>query len=602
MERRLLLVFAITFLILIAAQPLLMKYAGKKAPEQTQQSQQQAQQAKPQAPAQAAAAPTAVSAAPVAAPSTAKVATSEQETVVENPFYKVTFTNKGGLVKSWILKKYTNDKGQPLDLVNQTAAQTIGYPLSLYAYDENVRNKLNSVLYVVSESSKAEAGTPERVVTFEYADGELAVRKTFTFNLRPATDNAQANAADYVVRADVSVTRNGQQIAAFPAWPGGFGDETVEYSYAAARLDYLPTGTDKVTRLSPDRKGEKIGQGHTVTTPFYWAGTLDQYFAAVFMPDDPQKAALVQYRNTIEVPRNQDKPDPKNMIKAEVLGAAVGNLQGPTSVRIFVGPKKVDVLDAVTATPLPGQSGASAPNLSGLVDFGFFGVIAKPLFAWLKWTQKHWVPNWGWAIVVLTVIINLALLPLRVSSMKSMLRMQKLQPQMKAIQNKYKQYKMNDPRRSEMNKELAALYKEHGANPVGGCLPMILQMPFLFAFYTMLGVAIELRHAHWLWIKDLSAPDPYYILPILIVVSTYFMQKMTPNTGMDPAQQKIMNIFMPIMLGWISYRLAAGLGVYWIVGTFIAVIQQWVLNRTELGKEMRAEMAKRARKQALKKV
>lgn len=585
MERRLLLVFALTFIILIAAQPLLMKYFGKKGgePVPQQQQTQQTQQPSAAAPGGTPAAPAQMSAAAQPTTPASRVETSEEETVIENELYRVTFTNKGALVKSWVLKKFSNDKGQPLDLVHHIAAQQVSYPLSLYTYDEAVRTKLNTALYVPSVTGNQSAPS---TLTFEYVEGDLAVRKTFKFD------------HSYVIDADISVTRNGQQIAALPTWPAGFGDATVEYSYAAQRVDYLPTNTEKVTRLAPDRKGEKIGQGHTINGPFYWAGALDQYFAAVFLPDNPQQAAMVQFRNTVEVPRDRNKPDPNHMIKAEVLGAAVGNLSGPTSTRIFVGPKVSNVLESVKASPLPGQT--SAPDVGGIIDYGFFGFIAKPLFAWLKWTQAHWVSNWGWAIVILTVIINLALLPLRITSMKSMLKMQKLQPQMKAIQNKYKGYKMNDPRRQEMNQELAALYKQHGANPAGGCLPMILQMPFLFAFYTMLGVATELRHAQWLWIKDLSAPDPYYILPVLIVVSTYFMQKMTPNTGMDPAQQKIMNIFMPVFLGWISYTLAAGLGVYWIVGTVIAVVQQLIMNRTALGREMRTEMEKRARKQKVK--
>ena len=142
--------------------------------------------------------------------------------------------------------------------------------------------------------------------------------------------------------------------------------------------------------------------------------------------------------------------------------------------------------------------------------------------------------NWGVSIIILTVIINLALLPLRITSMKSALKMQKLQPQMKAIQEKYKKYPMRDPKRADMNTEISALYKEHGANPAGGCLPLVIQMPFLFAFYSMLGVALELRQAPFLWLHDLSSPDKLFILPVLIVISTLFVQKMTPNAGMDP--------------------------------------------------------------------
>jgi len=214
------------------------------------------------------------------------------------------------------------------------------------------------------------------------------------------------------------------------------------------------------------------------------------------------------------------------------------------------------------------------------------------------WTHDHIFPNWGVAIIILTVIINLALLPLRITSMKSALKMQKLQPQMKAIQEKYKKYPMRDPRRADMNAEISELYKKEGANPAGGCLPLVIQMPFLFAFYSMLGAAMELRHAPFLWLHDLSSPDKLFVLPVLIVISTLFVQKMTPNAGMDPKQQQMMTIMMPLMLGFFSWSLASGLSLYWVVGNVIAIAQQYVMNRTGLGKEMRAEMEKRARKAA----
>jgi YidC/Oxa1 family membrane protein insertase len=188
------------------------------------------------------------------------------------------------------------------------------------------------------------------------------------------------------------------------------------------------------------------------------------------------------------------------------------------------------------------------------------------------------------------------LLPLRLSQMKSMLKMQRVAPQIKAIQEKYKKYSLRDPKKAEMNEEISALYKKEGVNPAGGCLPLVIQMPFLFAYYRMLGVALDLRHAPWLWIHDLSAPDPHYILPIAIVVTMFAMQRMTPQAGMDPAQQKMMNFFMPVFLGYISFNLAAGLCLYWAVGQMIGIVQQTVLNRSTLGREMREMMEKRARK------
>jgi YidC/Oxa1 family membrane protein insertase len=177
-----------------------------------------------------------------------------------------------------------------------------------------------------------------------------------------------------------------------------------------------------------------------------------------------------------------------------------------------------------------------------------------------------------------------------------MLKMQRIAPQIKSIQEKYKKYTLRDPRKAAMNEEVAALYKKEGVNPAGGCLPLVIQFPFLIAYYRMLGIALDLRHAHWLWISDLSAKDPYMILPILMVVSMFAMQRMTPQAGMDPAQQKMMNIMMPGMLGIMSWNLPAGLGLYWSAGQVIGIVQQSVMNRTSLGREMREMMEKRARK------
>jgi YidC/Oxa1 family membrane protein insertase len=342
----------------------------------------------------------------------------------------------------------------------------------------------------------------------------------------------------------------------------------------------------KVERLAI----KKVSGGGTLPGPFHWAGVSDQYFAAVFMPQDPQAAAMVTLHNAIEIPRGGDS---KQMDKVDVLGAAVGNMKGATAGRLYVGPKALADLEAV---PVPGITGAE-PDLRALVDFGsILGPIARALFLWLKWMYYHIVPNWGWAILLQTLVINVALLPLRLSQMKSMLKMQRVAPQIKAIQEKYKKYSLRDPKKAEMNTEISALYKKEGVNPAGGCLPLIIQMPFLFAYYRMLGVAMDLRHAPWLWIRDLSAPDPWHILPIAIIVTMLIMQRMTPQAGMDPAQQKMMNIMMPGFLGVMSWNLASGLCLYWSAGQLIGIVQQSAMNRTSLGREMREMMERRARK------
>jgi len=571
-EKRILLVFAITFLGLLAYQFFLSKY-GPKPPLHPPQEAQTQPQAQPLARTQATPpAPTAGRATKGASPAVVRQAAAEAGTVVENDLYRIEFTNRGAQVKSWVLKKFTNDQGKPLDLVNAVAAEKFGYPLSLFTYDPNLCARLNSLLYVASATDTQSAPAD---LSFEYADSEITVRKTFHFD------------HSYLVKVEATVTQGGRTVSAFPAWPAGFGDATGAPSYASGRIDYQ--AGDKVTRLAPDRKGRTISGGNTIPGPFYWAGTLDQYFAAVFLPEDPTSTVLVTLRYALNVPRI-DKP-------VEVLGAAVGSLTGPTRVRLFVGPKSLDVLESIHAPAIAGQAG---PDLRGLVDFGMFSIISRPLFLWLRWTYERVVSNWGWAIIVLTVIINVALLPLRLASMRSALKMQKIQPQMQAIKDRYKSLRFDDPKRRQMNEEISALMKEQGVNPAGGCLPMLIQFPFLIAFYTMLGVAIELRNAHWLWLKDLSSADPTHILPIGIIITTFLVQRMTPTGGMDPQQQKVMNLMMPVMLGVISWNLSAGLCLYWTVGNLIAIVQQAIMNRTGLGKEIRDIAGKRARKRALK--
>ncbi len=569
--------FVLTFVVLIIFQPLLKKYMPQ-APASQPQNQ-------PAAPQTASASPAPLAAASVPSPAAlgktaSKQASAETETVIENDLYRITFTNRGAQVKSWILKKFDNDaQNGPLDLVNPEAAPKFGYPLSLWTYDETLRNRLNSALYVASNEGHLNAPAQ---ITFEFADQDLVIHKSFHFD------------HTYVLNVETSVVYKGVEIFAPPAWPSGFGDQLTPAAYAAARIDYHhDASTERTALIFPSYVSrlpiKSISGGNTIKGPFEWAGTGDQYFTAIFIPDNPTTAAMVTLRNPTEIPQ---KPGAKETAKVDVVGAAVGDLRGATTERMFVGPKELAVLDAVSVPTIKNDN----PDLRGIVDFGWWGILARPLFLWLKWTYKHIVPNWGWAIVIQTLIITIALLPLRITQMKSMLKMQRVAPQIKSIQEKYKKYSLRDPRKAAMNEEISALYKKEGVNPAGGCLPLLIQFPFLIAYYRMLGVALDLRHAHWLWVSDLSARDPYFILPILMVVSMFAMQRMTPQAGMDPAQQRMMNWMMPLMMGFIFFNLQAGLNLYYAETNLISMAQQAVMNRTKLGREMREMMEKRARK------
>jgi YidC/Oxa1 family membrane protein insertase len=576
-ERRFLLVFLLIAVVIFGSQLLMKKFMPQQAPSNAKPVQQPIQAPAAQSQAQAPGtggdahaytnAGGGARATKGAQPATTKQAQSETETVIENDLYRIVFTNRGAQVKSWILKKFQDDQGRPLDLVNPIAAPKFGYPLSLWTYDETLRNKLNSALYVSSGEGNL---TAPASLSFEYSDAGLTVRKSFQFD------------HSYLVRVETSVFSNGDPVNAFPAWPAGFGDQTTPPAFAATQFEYQVNSN---TERAP---AKKVSGGNTLRGTFDWVGIADAYFGAVFIPENPDDVNVVTLRTSVEVPADSSKPNETRPV--DVLGVAAGH-PGESSERLFVGPKSLDVLESVK---VPAISGAEK-DLRAMVDFGWFGVIARPLFIWLRWTYGY-VHNWGWAIVLQTIIITLALLPLRITQMKSALKMQRVQPQMKAIQEKYKKYSMRDPRKQDMQKEIGELYKREGVNPVGGCLPLLIQMPFLIAYYKMLGAAIDLRQAHWLWIHDLSARDPYFILPAIMVISMFVMQKMTPQAGMDPAQQRMMTVMMPLMMGFIFFNLAAGLNLYYALSNVIMIVQQAVMNRTELGREMREIAAKRARK------
>ena len=283
--------------------------------------------------------------------------------MVENDLYRITFTNKGAQVKSWVLKKFNDDQGHPLELVNSRAqvesqqdGQTVmqpspekyGYPMSLWTYDGGLRSRLNSGLYLAS--STGDLRTPADL-TFEYSDGDLLVRKTFHFD------------ESYLVKLETEVTHSGQSVPAYTAWPAGFGDQTIPASYAAAHVVYQTA--DKVNRL------KKVSGGSTIGSPFNWAGAVDQYFGAVFLPDQPDSATMVTLSSAAAIPKNPGTPDWKETTPVNLIGVAVGNVNGPTSGRWFVGPKAVNVIDNIWSRPISGQ--ATGPNLGGVVDFGFFG-------------------------------------------------------------------------------------------------------------------------------------------------------------------------------------------------------------------------------------
>jgi YidC/Oxa1 family membrane protein insertase len=531
----------------------------KSGPVATQNAPAQTGGSAPAAQAQQAA-----SAAPSRPVVTPKIEASAEKIIdVESGLYHVEFSNRGAVVRSWKLKKYGDDqkKPQPLDLVNPTSAPDLGWPFSLALSDKQLEAKANSALYQVSAAHLVvhEAGTPPQMpledathfdapvsVIFHWSDGRFDVTKTLKF------------AENYQMSVEATVTLDGKPLPAAIAWRGGFGDRAVYKAPQLVNVFYKQNG--KLSLLPYKKLGVSGNQSQPLEQPgpMEFTGIQDQFFTATFIPDGPDGAAIslwdwTQYHGS----------DPE----AE-MAAGTANPE-PLRMRVYVGPKDLALLSKVQ------------PSLEALINFGWTGIIAKPLLFALQWMHKY-IPNYGWAIVVFTLLVTMALLPIRIWTFHSARKMQAVAPEIKSIQDKYKKYSMNDPRKRKMNEEVMAVYSRENINPIGSCLPMLVQLPFLWGFYRMLMGTIELRHAPWVWwIHDLSAKDPYYVLPVLMVVTSYFMTKMTPTPAtVDPAQQKMM-AFMPVMLGFIFINLSSGLNLYYFTSNLIGVAQQWYLNRAQ---------------------
>lgn len=505
---------------------------------------------------------------PVATP--ARAATAQRTVIVESAFYHVELSNVGAVAHSWVLRKYTDESTppKPLDVVHaDTAKQLGGWPLSVVMEDKKLESLANSALYEVSttpNSSSAPLQAPAEV-DFTWSDGHLAVTKKLKFD------------ASYIASVEVHVQLDGRTYPAGLAWRGGFGDASAFHAAAQTQVFYNLNG--KLELLSPAKLGQpdNPAQRKILEGPLAFTGVEDNFFATAFLPpletsgaQEGQSDTLGASMTLIDWSQNREVVEGSTTSKEVVPEMAAGSAKGePLDLRLFVGPKNLDEMKLIR------------PPLNELVQFGWLAIIAEPLFYLLHWIHDY-IPNYGWAIIALTVGLNMVLLPLRIKSTRSMQKMQKVGPEVKAIQERYKKYSMKDPRKAKMNEEVMAVYSREGINPLGGCLPQLLQMPIWYGLYRMLYVTIELRHAPWIgWIHDLSARDPYFILPVLMAVSMYIMQKMTPTPAADPAQQRMVAL-MPVMFGgmFIIFPVASGLVLYIFASNLVNMAQQYFLNKS----------------------
>ncbi|HLJ79028.1 MAG TPA: membrane protein insertase YidC, partial [Acidobacteriaceae bacterium] len=488
-------------------------------------------------------------------------ASAESETTVENELYRIVFTNRGGQAKHWILKKYYGTDGKPLDLVQPQLAQRFGMPLSFYTYDSNLTSELNQSLYQASATGTLLA---PNTLTFHYAQNGIDAVKTFRFD------------SSYVIHVDTEVRRNGAPVRALVDWPSALGDME-EFLPSSSTRSTILTQLQLVTSINGKQDttaAAKVSGNATVEQPFDYTAIADLYFTAAFLPDSPETTTFVTQHSTVDVlsdlsnPSSQKKPAP-------VLGMAMGDVSGSTHLRLFAGPKQTEVLRGIHAASADGKQ--NGPSLDPLIQYGMWTIIAKPLYFALRWLHDllgAGKDSWGWAIILFTTTFTLIMLPFRFMAMRSSLKMMRIQPKVEALKKRYAHLKINDPKKAEMNSEMMQLYKDEGVNMYGGCLPMLPQIPLFFAYFRVLQYAVELRQAHWFWLTDLSTPDPLHILPILIIISMFLTQYITPSPGMDPAQRRMMAFIMPVFMGFILFNYASGLALYWGTSNIINLILQ----------------------------
>jgi YidC/Oxa1 family membrane protein insertase len=492
-------------------------------------------------------------------------AAAEEEIAIDTPLVAIRLTNRGARVTSWRLKKYLDDAGRPLELVSHAGRSLDHLPLQFLLDDAEATERLKTALFRVDRREGQDSGHAFTEVALAWSDGQgLAATKT----LRVPHDS-------YVCDLKFAAEAAGKPVEPTLVWGAGFGAHNGQESgrYADTSWGVFDSPGLKTPQKRP-QSSLKPGQPWLEDGTISWAGVEDKYFAAVFVP---RGAAPSVGRARFELLRLVEEG-------AEQLHLSMAlGVPGVGEVGLFVGPKDYDILKGLGL------------GLDRLLDFGFFGVVALPLFYVMKFLQRY-IGNYGWAIVLLTVVFRVLFFPLLYRGQIKMRHMQekmkRVQPKVKALRERYHRLEKKEAERGnagarqklrqEMNEELMKLYRDEDINPLGsmsGCLPLLLQLPILYAFYTILSISIELRHAPFmLWIKDLSQKDPYYVTPIIMGATQLVQQVMTSSSIPDPAQRRMM-YFMPIMFTWIFLSFPSGLVLYWLVNNLLGIAQQYLINR-----------------------
>jgi YidC/Oxa1 family membrane protein insertase len=555
MEKRLVAAFALSVLILLGWSLLSKKFFPPPPVPAADQA--------------AAATPTPSGAGPVGAPPTlpapaapdvpagpAEAGVAEQEIRLETNLAEIVLTNKGGRVLSWKLKHFES-AGRAVDFVSSGARRDDLLPLALAFDDRAILPGINVALFAATRTEDASGRTH---VDFRWSDGAgSSVEKSFVF--RPN---------EPLVDVEIKAVDRGRVVTSRLTWGPGFEVEDPKHRsntyYHGQALIYDGA---RVIRYA-ERKIDT-----TITIPesarLQWAGLEDQYFTALVLPAGGGGAVTLApfAQSALQTP---GKVAPEDLAEKPVIAVAIPE----GKAQLFVGPKEFGLLTSL---------GHGLEQAVWFSSYQAIYVCAKPIFLSLRFVHDRWVSNYGVAIIILTIGLRLLLFPLNQYSMVKMRKvagdMQRVQPKLKAIQAKYK--KSKDPEaRAKMNAETMELYKREGVNPFGGvsgCLPLLIQMPILWAFFDVLTATVELRGAPFFgWIKDLTHPDPFWITPILMGGTMFIQQKMTPTANVDPQQQRMM-LFMPVIFTVMFGSLPSGLVLYYFVNNLLGIGQQWLVNR-----------------------
>lgn len=489
-------------------------------------------------------------------------ATLEESVVLENDIVRAEFSNRGAQLLSLRLKNETNAEGGQIEMIRRRGRDP--YPFALVRDGEKI-HRLNKALFQTQRVTSAE-GDPG--VTFRYRGEEGSAEKSF--HLAP----------DGLLESELKLSGGGSWGVIMGPGVSNPTDNEKSGRFVERGVGYR-RASDVELLLAEKQEEETI----LPVSGLRWLAFEDNFFFAGLIPDSGVREIIIRpVREELEI-----DPDGARF-KADLNGdddltseqlMIVEAAEGEMKLFSLFSSKRYSTL---VEQPYPFEE---------TVRWGWFGFLAKPLYFGLEWIHSNYVANYGWAIVVITLLIRIAFFPLTWKSQKSMTKMQELNPKMQAIRNKYrsklkdKQGRPNVEAQRQQNEEMMALYKKEGVNPASGCLPMLLQMPVFFAFYNVLAKAVELRQAEWIgWINDLSAPDPYFVLPILMTASSFMMQKIMPASP-DPMQRRLLQ-FMPIAFGAFALYFPSGLVLYWFTNNLLTAGQQVLLNKSRKRQEQTA--------------